>query len=359
MLELNHKVYEIYGNENKSVEIKDPKTTQILRNGKPNGVMLSDVFKKIDDLEEGKIWGWSVLEFYKVEEGFLVDNNGNNISLLEEDNQIFFKKVKDPLIILNEKEVSLDYVKDVSTLLGLTYIEQTITGLEESDVQVLVEEREFENEKRRKQSQKEKAEIEAREKLRIEEEERNAQIEAEKEAEKEAEEKIRAEWEKAEADAQAEAEEQKRKEEELRIKIKADAKAEAAAEIKLQLEQERKKLEEEEEKIKEKKRIEEENAKNIFEPKQFRSIKKSYSENGFQEYVTLDGKYIFFYSPEMTEDDEPMLVLKRSDGKYEEIDGELTEDSEKIAEFDFTHNEQDNVVVLNKSTNSIKIEVIA
>ena len=403
MLELNHKVYEIYGAENKPVEINNPKETQILINGEPNGAMLHDVFKKIDDLGTNKIYGWSILEYYKAEEGFLIDNDGNKIHLMEGETEIFFKRVKNPLIILNEKEVNLDYIRDVSTLLGLSTIEETIIGLDNDDKTLLVEERMAINEKRQKQIQREKADADARERAKLEAEQKRIEQEqkeeqerldaldqerilAEKQAEetaKQEEERLKAESEEkerieAEALAIAQAEEEsKNKTAAERAQLIAEAKAEAKKEFELEME-ERRKEEQEQEKLRqaeeaekqkeakekeakkeeEKEEQKEEESANIFDPKQFRNIRKSYANNDVNEFVSNDGKYTFFFSEDMSGDDEPMLVLKRDDGKYEEIDGELTEDGEKFSEFEFKRKGKEMVVVLNKKTNSIKIEVI-
>lgn len=299
-MELNHKIYEIYAEGNKSVEIKNPKEVQILRNGEANGATLHDVFRKIDDLDTNKIYGWSILQFYKAENGFLLDNEGNKISLLDGDTQIFFRRVKDPLIILNEKDVNLDYVRDVSALLGLNTIEETITALEDNDKQILIEERMIANERRQKQIAKEKAEADAKEKARLEEERKQI--------------------------------EQKQKEEQERL-----------AKI-------------EEERIAKEK--EEKEKENTFSPKEFRNIKKHYVENGFSEYTTSDGKYIFLFGEEgdIPEDEEPFLIAKR-EGYYEELEGELTDNKEKIAEFEFKDGE-DKVIILDKETGTIKVEVI-
>jgi len=388
MLELNHKIYEIYGEENKSVEISNPKETQILINGEPNGAMLHDVFKKIDDLETNRIFGWSILEFYKVEEGCLCDDKGNKITLLEGDTQIFFKRVKNPLIILNEKDVSLEYVRDVSSLLGLAIIEETITGLSDEDKQILIEERMSANQKRQNQIAKEKADAETEKKRQLEAEQKRIQQEQEEEQERldkleqerlDQEKKEREELEEKERiDAEnlaiAEAEEEARnKSEAERQKLISDAKAEAKKEFEVEMEERRKEEEEEKRKLEAQKKEEvkkkvesakkeeeeeEDDDSTTFDPKQFRSIRKSYANNDVNEYQTEDAKFTFFYSDDMSGDDEPMLVLKRDDGKYQELAGELTEDGEKFVEYEFAHEGKDKVVVLNKKSNSIKIEVI-
>jgi hypothetical protein len=339
-MELNHKVYEIYGAENTPVEIQNPKEVQVLINGKPNGTMLSDIFKKIDDLEVNKIYGWSLLEYYRAEEGFLVDNNGNKINLLEGETQIFFKRHKDPIIILNEKEVSLDYVRDVSALLGLETIEETITGLADDDKQVIIEERIAINEKRQKQIKKEKEEADARETKKLEEE--RIRLEQEKKEEEERLAKLDEERIANEAASAAEAEAAAAEEEKAKAEAEK-AEAEKAAE--------KAKIEEEEKKKEEEKKPE-------YDARQFRSLKKAYEENEVSVMATADGKYTFFYAEQMPEDEEPFVVVKRENG-YDDIEGEITETTEKYIEFEFKDGGEELVVVLNRQNNSIKVEVIA
>lgn len=378
-MELNHKLYRIYGEDKKSVEIKNPKETFVQRNGESNGATLHDVCKKIDDLETNKIFAWSILEFYKVEDGFLVDNEGNQISLLEGETKIFFKEVEDPLIILNEKEVTLDYVRDVSALLGLNTIEETIIGLSNEDKQILVEERMTANEKRQKEIQREKSEADAREKQRLEterlqlekeqaeEQERLDQLERERiEEEKkkeEEEERLRIESEEQKKieneKKQLELEEKKRKKQlEDEEKEREEEEKRQKAEVKKKQKEEDDEKERVESEIKRKKKERAEN-ENVYSPTDFKEVRKTYVKNGFVEYLTSDEKYSFFFNEEVEGNEPPFVVLKTQEDYEELIGGKLTVNNDKIAEYEFTHEGIDKIMVLNKKTDTLKVRVLA
>lgn len=316
-MELNHKLYRIYGAENKPVRIENPKEVQILRNNEPTGTTLNHVFREIEDLSMNKIYGWSILECYKVEEGYLVDAEGNKISLMQGEDKIFFKLIEDPLIIYNEKEVSIDYIRDVSSLLGMGAIEETITGLSNEDKQVFVSERMQANEKRQREIQRERAEADTREKQKLEAEQKRIAAE--------------------------------QKEEEIRL---------------AKLEEEKKYEEEEGERERmkiaaEKRQKEREENENVYSPSDYRALRKEYLGNGFTEYITQDGKYIFFFPEEITEEEAPFIVLK-TDKDYEElVGGELTINTDKAAEYEFKHGNEEKVVTLNKKTDTIRVQVLA
>ena len=320
-MELNHKLYRIYGAENKSVSINNPKETLILRNGESNGSTLNDVMK-IDELETGKIFAWSILEYYKVEEGCLVDNEGNKISMVEGENKIFFKSVEDPFFIEDEKNVTLEYIKYMSIFLGLNTIEETITGLSNEDKQVLVEERMAENEKRQKEIEQEREEASNLEKKKLDEE--NKRIEAEQ------------------------------KEEELRLAKLEEQRIEAEKEENEKIESESRKKKEEEKRKKER----EEN-ENVYNSQQYRALRKEYVENGFSEYFTEDGKYIFFFNEESDKDDKAFVVLKTKEDYEELIGGELTINTDRTAEYEFKDGKDEKVVTLNKKTDTIRVQVLA
>lgn len=378
-MELNHKRYNIYGEGNKSVRINNPKETQILINDEPNGATLHDVCKGIEDLGTNKIYAWSILEYYTPQDGYLVDNEGNRISLLEGETKIFFKGIEDPVMIENEKEVTLEHVRLVSALIGLGTIEETIIGLSNEDKQLLVEERMDANEKRQKQIQKEKADADAREKQKLEEE----RIQLEKEQAEEQERLDQLERERIE-------EEKKKEEEEERLRIEAeeqkkidDEKKQIELEEKKkrkQLEDEQKEKEEEEKRqkaeLKKKEKEEEEERErieaeikrkkkeraeneNVYSPKDFKEVRETYVKNGFLEYLTSDEKYSFFFNEEVEGNEPPFVVLKTSEDYEELVGGKLTVNNEKIAEYEFAHEGVDKIIVLNKKTDTIKIRVLA
>ena len=371
-MELNHKRFNIYGEGNKSVKIRNPKETLIMRNGESNGATLDDLFKEIDDLETNKIFGWSIFEYYKVEDGFLVDNEGNQICLLEGETKIFFKGIENPIMIEEEKEVSLDYIRNMCAFVSLNTIEETITGLSNEDKQILVEERMTANEKRQRQIQKEKADADAREKQRLEaerlqlekeqseEQERLDQLEIERIAEEkkqqEEEEILRIENEEKKRIADEEKKKKKQLEDEEKERDEEDKRQKAELKKKEKEEQEEQERIEAEIKRKKKERAED---KNVYSPKDFKEVRTTYVKNGFIEYLTDDEKYSFFFNEDVSEDEPPFVVLKTKED-YEELEGgKLTVNNEKIAEYEFAHEGLDKVIVLNKKTDTIKIRVLA
>ena len=364
MLELNHKVYEIYGTDNKPVKIKNAKDVQLLKNDEPNGATLHDVFKKFDDFETNKIFGWSILEYYKIEGGYLVDNNGNRISFIQGEEKIFFKKVKNPIFIFDEKEVSLDYIKDVSSLLGLTTIEETIIGLSNDDKQLLIEERMVANEKRQKEIEAEQEEANKQEMKKLEEE--NKRIEQEQKEEQERLDKLEQERilsEKEAEEKRIEEEriaEEKRLEKEKEVEEKRIEEERIAEEKRLEKEKEaeEKRIKEEKQQIEAEEKKRKEKEANTIPPVEFRKLKVHYSNLGFSTYTTEDGKYILFYGEEVPEDEEPFL-FKKTKGGYEEIEGTLSGDADDKIEFDFKDDDEDKIIILDKGKKSVSVEVIA
>ena len=344
-MELNHKKYPIYTEGNKPAKIVNAKEVQVLINDQPNGATLHDIFRSIEEFGTGKIYGWSVLQFYKPENGYLVDNEGNKISLLQGEEKIYFKPIEDPLIIEWEKEVTLDYIRDVSTLLGLNNIEETITGISNEDKQVLVEERMAANELRQREIQKEKEEATAREKQQLEAERKRLEKEQAEEEErlailkKEEEEKalIEAEEKRKQQELETAEEDKKRKEkEEIENKEKIEAEI----------------------KRKKKERLDNEN---VYTPEQYRDLRKQYLEGGeYTEYITEDGRYIFFFPDVISKETAPFLIL-RTDEDYEElVDGVgLTINNEKLAEYEFKDKGKDKALTLDKRKDSIRVQVIA
>lgn len=338
-MELNQKIYKIYAEGNKSIKLTDAKKVFVIRNGEANGATLYDVFRKVDEFETNKIWGWSLLEFYKAKDGFLVDSEGNKISLLEGETKIFFKGIDDPFLDFSSpKDVNLDYIKDVSTLLGLGAIEETITDLTNEEKQVLVEDRMTANEKRQQQIKKEKEDADAQEKKALEAERKKIEAEQKEEADR-----LKA--------LEEEAAEAKKKEDEEKEKSEKEAKK-IEAEKKKQEEEEKEKAEEE------RKKKEREENENVYSPKQYKELRAQYLETGFTEHLTNDEKYTLFFPEEVTKENKPFVIVKTKID-YEDLEGELTINNDKQADFEFTENGEEKIITLNKKTDSVKVRVIA
>ena len=355
-MELNHKLFKIYGAEKKPVTIVNPKETFLKINGKQNGATLNDVCREIEELGEGEIYAWSVLENYKVEDGYLVDSEGNQISFVQGDEEVFFSKITKAFIPEWAKEVNLEYIKMMGTLLGMNAIEETITGLSNEDKQILVEERMTANEKRQREIQKEKADADAREKQQLEAERKRLEKEQAEEQER--------------LDILQKEEEVKQKEEEEKAKQEAEEKKKIAAEKKRQQEEEEEieKTEKQKQAIEAQKIADEAKRKkeraeneNVYSPEQYSDLRDRYLEMGFTDYVTSDEKYIFFYgeASQIEEGEKPFIIVKTSDD-YEELEGgKMTVDNEKIADYKFKHEGKNKAVTLTKKTDTIRVQVIA
>lgn len=317
---------------------QDPK---VIVNKIDNGIKLKEICKRLE-FETGKIRAHSILEYYTVEDGFLVDKEGNQISLsCDRYSEIKFVKIKEPAIQLGDREVGLQYVKDVTTLLNMENPAQSISGLSKEEKKALNDERELllaEAETKRKEQ-------EALEAQKLAEEEAKAAEEARKIAEEEETKKTEAEAKKAEAEAKqaeedakkAEAEAQKAREEEEEAKRQAEESARKAE-------------------LAQKEALEIKQSESLLSQRDYdKSVTKT-GKLGMKVYVK--DKYHFFYGTDVEKRDPPFILVKRGAGKYEDLPcAPVDEDFDKgIVEFEFDDNEDEMFLKFNIKKEELIIE---
>lgn len=361
-MELNHRIYELSVQSNLDGQ---EKAIRVIVNGADTGVRLNHIFKKVW-FETGRIVGYSILEFYSVKDGFLVDKEGNQIHFANDRHpEIKINRIKKPLIVLGEQEVNRNWVRDTGKLLNLEKTEETVKDLSAVDKKALQDERDViyaEQETKRKEQEEEEAKIKAAEDERLAEEARKAEEEAVTAAEikkaeqatKDAEEAAK-KSEEERIKAEKEAEEAKAAEEEAKAEAEKSAAAAKKAQDKAD-EEARKKAEAEE------KKAAEEAAKKAEEEKQFivsqreydRISKNSKNKIGMEEYIK--GEYHFFYSKNLKKGDVPFILLKRKND-YLVLAGGIACESDDEVEFEFTDIEgNDKVLILDLDTADVTIE---
>lgn len=277
----------------------DKTLVKILVNGKDESLSPRYLFKDLE-MECGKISGYSLLQFYKVDKGSLWDKEGNEITFSDtKEKKIPVEKVRDPLAFVAESlEVNLQYIKDVSALLGLIEIEKTISGLSNAEKKIIVDDREEEY------TAKELAKKEAEAKV----DQENRIAEAKKAADKEA--------------ADKEAEEKKKE-------------AEAAAE--------------QENKTEEKKIPE---GDHILAPKDQKLLHRKYQRMGFAEYKK--DNYKFYYGEDVPDNEQPFLLIDHDD-YYEKLDGSVVFEKDGEVEYEFSDTDDiDKLLILKDGKISIE-----
>lgn len=338
-MELNHKIYELSVRANLDGQ---EKSIEVIKNGERTPVKLHHLFKKVW-FETGRIIGWSLLEHYAVKDGFLVDKEGNQIHFSSERfPEIKVVKIKNPLIIFDEVEVNWEYIRDISTLLGIENVEDTIKGLSPEEKNALVEHRQAklaEIEAQKREAEAEEARKKAEEEERLAEEARQAEEEAKTAAEK------------------------KKLEEETRLAEEAAAKAEAEK-IKAEKEAEEARIEQEKaealaKKAEEEARIAEEKKKQELEqymlsPAEYEKTKRKYERMGMKEYSS--GEYRFFYGTNLPPKESPFIICKRQDGRYEELPGGIVSENEEEVEFEFTDGDKEKTLFLTLDDEDVVIK---
>ena len=337
---LHHKVFELKNKEGNKIDLEQIAKVGVLMNGVNNGSLVRDVFKKFE-FEDHKIVGYSILEYFKLKDGRLEDEDGNTINFIDltTKQEIFVLKVRDPWIILNDITVSTDYVKVVSKILQMKNIEKIVPDLTAEEKQEFNSEREKQEAEvtaKQKEQERIKAEQEAAEAKAKQEEQERIAAEEKRKAEQEAVEAERKRIEEQEmSDKERIEAEAKLKEEEERIKAEqeaAEAKAkqdeeerikaeQEAAEAKLKAEQEEARLAEIKEAAEQKQRVLEE----------YEALKSFYTEEGYTEFELDDYRFLF------KEGDIPYLV-KVTDTDFDQLDIEETENKDGVMKYSFNDN---------------------
>lgn len=324
-MELNERIYEL------SVQANlDGQDIKVIVNGEDKGIKAKHVIKKIE-LETGRIRGFSILEFYTVKDGFLVDKEGNQIHFsTERFPEIKINRIKKPFIY-SELDVDVQHISDVASLLNMEVIEDTLKELSPEEKKYISNNREA----RLAEREMEEARKKAKEDERLAEEARKAEEEAKtateikvaEEVTRLAEEEAR-KSEEAKNKAEKEAEEAKRAEEEARIQAEKSA-------------EEAKKKEEEEKEY-------------VLSEKEYEKLVRRNKKSGLGEYVKND--YHFFYGANLPKGEFPHILKKRKDNKYEELEGGIVDESESEVEFEFTDDGQDKTLILDIDNEDVTIE---
>lgn len=358
-MELNHRIYELSVQSNLDGQ---EKAIKVIVNGEDTGVKLNHIFKKVW-FETGRIVGYSILEFYSVKDGFLVDKEGNQIHFANDRHaEIKINRIKKPLIILGEQEVTRNWVRDTGKLLNLEKTEETVKDLSVEDKKALQDERDVvyaELETKRKEQEEIEAKLKAEEDEKLAEEARKAEEEAVTAAEikkaeqatKDAEEAAK----KSEEDrikAEKEAEEAKIAEEEAKAQAEKSAAAAKKAQEKAD-EEARKKAEAEEKKsMEEAAKKAEEEKQYILSEKEYDRFSKRCKKFGMEEYIK--GEYHFFYGKNLPKGEFPLILKKRTDD-YMELEGGIVDENDEDVEFEFTDG-KDKTLVLDIDTADVTIE---
>lgn len=264
----------------------------ILVNGKEDGIQFKHLFKELQ-LEYSKVTGYSLLQYYTVKGGDLVDKEGNVISFVIKDKKVPIEKVRDPLAVIDAPvEVNLQYIKDVASLLSLSEIEKTISGLSNSEKKIMQEDRDNE-------------------------------FTAKELAKKE-----------KEAKEGKEAEDNKAKEE-ARLAEEAKKVEEAAKEH--------------EQKVEEKQIPQ---GENILTQKEQKILHRKLQRMGFEEFKK--GEYSFYYGEDIPDSEKPRLLYDHT-GYFEILDGSVVHEKDGEVEYEFTDfDKEDKVLILKEGKISIE-----
>ena len=287
-MELNQKVFLF----NTEVDLQKS-DIKIYVNGNDIEASPKYCFKDIE-IESDKISGYSLLQFYSVKDGNLVDREDNILTFMVKDKKIPVIKIRDPLALIAEPlEVNLQYVKDVAALLSITQIEKTVFNLSNSEKKILVDDRELE--------------YTAKELARKEQEAKDAE----------------------------------------ELKSAEEAKAISLAKAKEKEEKDREaKAKEEEDKVP---KIP--TGDNIMMDKEYKILHRKLQRQGFKDHKKDD--YIFFYSEEIPDGELPILILNHT-GYYEKLDGSVVYDENGEIEYEFTNTDGKDMVLILKDG---KIEI--
>lgn len=319
----------------------DGQDVKVMVNGEDTGVKAKHIFKKIW-FETGKIIGYSILQFYGIKDGFLVDKEGNQIHFsTERFPDIKVNRIKIPVFFAG-LDVTKEWIRDTGTLMNLEKIEETVKDLSSEDKKALKDAREV----LYAELETKKKEEEAAEAQRIAEEEAKAAEEAQKLAEEEETKKNIAAAKKAEEDAKKAEEEAKE--------------AEIAAEKARQEEEEAKEQAKKSEAIA-KQKAEEEAARKAEEEKQYVVSEKDYERfkkrsKNFGMEVYSKGEYHFFYGKNLPKSEVP-FILKKRPKDYLTLEGGIADENEDVVEFEFTEEDgKEKILTLDLETSDVTIE---
>ena len=324
---------------------------KILNNGKDKGLKLADLFPEITDIKSGSVAGNSLLGYFSVVDGALQDKEGNTVQFVSPDGKkILFTKITSPLSTYGDIEVSAEYVKAFSDVIGIQKPEELFTDLSRSESSFLIIEREKKEQVQVKNENKKAKEIGDK---------YNSAVIKGDEAFT-AEDYTTAKEHYTEA-SNLKPEEEYPKQKLLEIENKL---AEIESANKEELSRQEKLKEDTANSLKRKKDTD---VQFVNDDTDYINLRNYYAGDGteknkgagFKEY-NIDGKYIFFYGqpdPNAKNQPEPFLLIKRLGDWYEEPEEAevLSEDDNKV-EYGFLDIDTQKKIVLDLKNNTAVIE---
>jgi len=316
---------------------------------------LKDVFVRISRISGNEIIGFSLLHYFKIEDGKLVDREGHTVEFFLPENNTILKVAEfdAKFIPLDPIHIQLGYVEAFSNdLIGIKEPEAIFSDLENAEKKILVENRMDKN-------SREQADADAKAKADADKAQADADAKAKEDADKaqaDADAKAKEDADKAKADADAKAKADKAKSD-ADAKAKAD-KAKADADAKAKADADKAKADADAKQKQEDELKASLNPKFVHDKKVYRETQEWYEDLEGVEYKKDD--YSFFYvkpSEEAPTPKEPTLFIKRGLDWWEEIEeGEMTEQNEKNVVYEYLDGKKEQVLTLDIEKGEITIE---
>lgn len=122
MKTIQHKVYILETEDGSDVNLNDLTSLNICVNDNVTELGIDDVFKKFEGYEDNKLVGWSILQFFKFEDGYLLDEDRNKISFhsKQQGADFYVKKIRNAIIMLSDIEIKDAYIRDVKKMISLS-----------------------------------------------------------------------------------------------------------------------------------------------------------------------------------------------------------------------------------------------
>lgn len=298
-MELTERIFTGTDPEGKSNDLSQEKFS-IKINGKDEGITLEHLFRKYAlNEDEGAIYGTSLLSYFKVDGGKLVDNEGHIVEFFTSDGKPFLitDNTEKPFIE-DEAPIDLEYVKAFSEVIGINFPDVLFADLlSDEEKQYFINEREERNIKAQKAINEQK----------------------EKEAQDNAEKELLQKKQKEEQDKVEELERKKQAEAEIVAKISPDF---------------------------------------IVDERKYKKLQKDYQDLLFKEYIDADGIVHFFYSPKWKEyAEDPFILVKRTDSILEDVETDVENIAEEgnIVQVEYVDGEERKKLTLNLENDTVSI----
>lgn len=301
-MKLKEQIFHVTDAENIPMDMSQQRDSSVILNGKDNEIKLEHVFRRFElDEEEGTIYGTSLLSYFTIKDGKLVDGEGNTVE--------FFTADKKPILVTaitrpdltDDATIDFEYVKAFSELIGINKPDELFADLlSDEEKQIFASER-----------QKREADVEAENK-------RKADADAEKKALADAELEN-----KKLADAQTE---KKLADEELKKQADAEARAKVDPDY-------------------------------FVDEAKYKKQQKFFNNmQSFKEYT--EGNVHFFYGNKWSEYvEDPCVLVKRGDDWFEEVEMDMDNiiEDDKSVVLEFVDGDVRKKVTLDLATDTISV----